>query len=158
MARCARRCGPSATTNLKCARSSRQQDKGWLIDIDVAPGEPVRVRHVSIEIEGQGADDPVFEAIRAQRALREGMRLNHGTYEAVKGELIRAAAGNGYVAAKLVANPLLVDVKNHSARIDLKIETGPRYNFGAINIEQTVIRPRLMRRYLRFSEGDALQR
>jgi translocation and assembly module TamA len=132
----------------------KAQDKGWLIDIDVAPGEPVRVRHVSIVIEGPGADDPAFKAVLAQRALREGMRLNHGTYEAVKGELIRTAAGNGYLAAKLVANPLLVDVQNHSARIDLKIETGPRYNFGAINIEQSVIRPQLMRRYLRFSQGE----
>ena len=132
----------------------KQQDKGWLIDIDVTPGEPVRVRHVSIEIEGPGADDPAFEAIRSQRALREGMRLNHGTYEAVKGELIRAAASNGYVAAKLVPNPLLVDVQKHSASINLKIETGPRYNFGTINIEQSVIRQPLMRRYLRFHEGE----
>jgi translocation and assembly module TamA len=69
----------------------KAQDKGWLIDIDITPGEPVRVRHVSIVIQGQGADDPAFEAIRSQRALREGMRLNHGTYEAVKGDLIRAA-------------------------------------------------------------------
>ena len=132
----------------------KAQDKGWLIDIDVAPGEPVRLRHVSIEIEGPGANDPAFEAIRSQRALREGARLNHGTYEAVKGELIRAAASNGYVAAKLVPNPLLVDVENHSASINLKIETGPRYNFGAISIEQSVIRQPLMRRYLRFHEGE----
>lgn len=132
----------------------KAQDKGWQIDIDVTPGEPVRVRHVSIEIEGPGAADPAFEAIRAQRALREGMRLHHGTYEAVKGELIRAAASNGYVAAQLVPNPLLVDVRNHSARIDLKLQTGPRYNFGAISIEQSVIRQPLMRRYLRFREGE----
>lgn len=132
----------------------KPQDKGWLIDIDITPGEPVRVRHVSIVIRGQGTDDPAFDAIRSQRALREGMRLNHGTYEAVKGELIRAAAGNGYLAARLVPNPLLVDVANHSASINLELETGPRYSFGAISIEQSVIRPQLMRRYLRFREGD----
>jgi len=131
-----------------------KHEKGWQIDIEVTPGEPVRVRHVSIEVVGQGADDPAFESIRSQRALREGMRLNHGTYEAVKGDLIRAAASNGYLAAKLVDNPLLVDVANHSASIDLKIETGPRYRFGAIDIKQSVIRPTLMSRYLRFKEGD----
>jgi translocation and assembly module TamA len=132
----------------------RQVEKDWVIDIDITPGEPVRVRQVSITIEGPGANDPAFEAIRSQRALREGMRLNHGTYEAVKGELIRAAAGNGYLAARLENNPLLVDVANHSASIDLKIDTGPRYRFGAISIEQSVIRPQLMRRYLRFGEGQ----
>src|SRR5690349_11211380 len=86
------------------------EDKGWLIEIDITPGEPVRVRHVSVEVEGPGATDPAFEAIKAQKALREGMRLNHGTYEEVKNSLINAAAANGYLAARLVANPLLVDV------------------------------------------------
>jgi translocation and assembly module TamA len=129
-------------------------DKGWLIEVDIAPGEPVRVRHVSVEVEGPGASDPAFETIKTQKALREGMRLNHGTYEEVKGALIRTAAANGYLTARLVPNPLLVDVAAHSARIDLKLETGPRYHFGAISIEQSVIRPSLMQRYLRFKEGD----
>ena len=90
-------------------------------------------------IEGPGADDPAFDSARSA-TLREGMRLNHGTYEAVKGELIRTAAGNGYLRARLVRSELPVDVAEHSAQIDLMLETGPRYRFGAINIEQTVIR------------------
>ncbi len=130
------------------------EDKGWLIEIDITPGEPVRVRHVSVEVEGPGAGDPAFEAIKAQKALREGMRLNHGTYEEVKSSLINAAAANGYLAARLVPNPLLVDVAAHSASIDLKLETGPQYHFGAVSIEQSVIRPALMQRYLRFKEGE----
>lgn len=130
------------------------EDKGWLIEIDITPGEPVRVRHVSVEVDGPGAGDPAFEAIKAQKALREGMRLNHGTYEEVKSSLINAAASNGYLAARLVPNPLLVDVAAHSASIDLKLETGPQYHFGAVSIEQSVIRPALMQRYLRFKEGE----
>ena len=130
------------------------EGKGWLIEIDITPGEPVRVRHVSVEVEGPGADDPAFVAIKTQKALREGARLNHGTYEEVKSALIRTAAANGYLAAKLVSNPLLVDVAAHSASIDLKLETGPRYHFGSISIEQSVIRPALMQRYLRFKEGE----
>jgi len=130
------------------------EDKGWLIEIDITPGEPVRVRHVTVEVEGPGASDPAFESIKAQKALREGMRLNHGTYEQVKSSLINAAAANGYLAARLVPNPLLVDVAAHSASIDLKLETGPQYHFGAVSIEQSVIRPALMQRYVRFKEGD----
>lgn len=130
------------------------EDKGWLIEIDITPGEPVRVRHVSVAVEGPGADDPAFVAIKTQKALREGMRLNHGIYEEVKNSLVNAAAANGYLAARLVSNPLLVDVAAHSASIDLKLETGPRYHFGAINIDQSVIRPALMQRFLRFKEGE----
>lgn len=131
-----------------------QNGNDWSIAIDITPGEPVRVRNISIEIEGPGADDPLFTAIRDERALREGMRLNHGVYEGVKSSLTRAAAANGYLDAKLEQNELVVDVAAHSASIAIRLQTGPRYKFGAINIEQSVIRPKLMQRYLRFHEGE----
>ena len=34
------------------------------------------------------------------------------------------------------------------------MDTGPRYKFGAISIDQTVIRADLVKRFLRFHEGD----
>jgi translocation and assembly module TamA len=82
------------------------------------------------------------------------MRLNHGLYEQVKNNLTRTAASNGYLRARLLQNEMLVDTGARTARIDLQLDTGPRYTFGAINIEQAVIRPELMRRFLRFREGD----
>jgi len=131
-----------------------QKGSDWHIAVNITPGEPVRVRKVSVEIEGPGADDPIFTSIRADQALREGGRLNHGTYEGVKSALTRAAAANGYLDAKLDQNPLLVDVAQHSASIAIKLHTGPRYKFGEVSIEQSVIRPKLMERYLRFHQGE----
>jgi len=131
-----------------------QEGSNWRISIDIMPGEPVRVRKFSIEIEGPGADDPLFTAIRDQQALREGSRLNHGTYEGVKSALTRAAASSGYLDATLEPNPLLVDVAEHSASIAIKLHTGPRYHFGEVSIDQSVIRSSLMKRYLRFHQGE----
>jgi translocation and assembly module TamA len=83
------------------------------------------------------------------------MRLYHRSYEEVKGELTRAAASHGYLAARLSEEDrLVVDAAQHSARINLLLETGPRYSFGKIEIEQDIIRPGLMQRFLRFREGD----
>jgi translocation and assembly module TamA len=133
----------------------RADGKDWLITINITPGEPVRLRNISIVIDGPGAADPVFDAIRAQRLLRTGARLNHGAYDQVKNELTRTAVANGYMTARLLDNPrLVVDATNHSARIDLQLDTGPRYHFGAVDIEQSVIRPKLMQRYVRFREGE----
>ncbi|HXR52546.1 MAG TPA: BamA/TamA family outer membrane protein [Steroidobacteraceae bacterium] len=131
-----------------------QEGSNWHIVINITPGEPVRVRQVSIDIDGPGADDPLFTSIRDQPALREGARLHHGNYEAVKSALMRAAAANGYLEARLEPNPLLVDVAEHSAKIDILLHTGPRYKFGTVSIDQSVIRPTLMKRYLRFHEGE----
>jgi translocation and assembly module TamA len=133
----------------------RVAGKDWLIDIRIEPGEPVRVREISIAITGPGANDPVFEPIRKQTLLRSGMRVHHGSYEQVKNDLTRVAAANGYLAARLVDDErLVVDTNTHSARIKLQLETGPRYSFGKIQVEQDIIRPDLMNRFLRFKEGD----
>lgn len=128
----------------------------WQVDIAIETGEPVRIRELEITIEGPGAADPAFDGIRGQTLLVVGGRLNHGAYEQVKGEMIRVAEASGYRAAQLLANEMLVDPSPEalSARIALKLDTGPRYSFGRIDIAQTVIRPSLMQRFLRFKEGE----
>jgi len=105
-------------------------------------------------VEGPGAADPVFEPMLKQTALRKGDQLHHGVYEQVKGDLRRTAAANGYLDARLLDNPMLVDTEARTARLKLVLETGRQYRFGAISIEQTVIRPELMRRFLRIREGE----
>ncbi|MET0282693.1 MAG: BamA/TamA family outer membrane protein [Steroidobacteraceae bacterium] len=135
--------------------SYRQEGKDWLIEVRVEPGEPVRIRELSIAVTGPGAEDAAFDSIRNQSLLRIGTRLHHGSYEQLKGELNRIAAAQGYLAARMLRSEMVVDIPNHTAKVDLQLDTGPRYSFGAISIEQDVIRPGLMQRFLRFKEGDA---
>ncbi|MDQ2640402.1 MAG: BamA/TamA family outer membrane protein [Pseudomonadota bacterium] len=129
---------------------------GGQVRIEVTPGEPVRVRELKIAVEGPGADDPVFDGIRNQTLLREGTRLHHGAYERVKGEMTRAADENGYLTARLLDDDarMLVDPQSHTAGIKLVLDTGPRYHFGEVSIDQKVIRPSLMERFVRFNEGE----
>jgi translocation and assembly module TamA len=131
-----------------------RRNNDWVVRIHVTPGEPVRLRELSIRIEGPGADDPAFDGIRTQTDLREGMRLHHGSYEKVKGAMVRMAAANGYLAARLVDSEMLVDPEARVAGIKLTLDTGPRYYFGQVHIDQNVIRPSLMQRFVRFREGD----
>jgi translocation and assembly module TamA len=49
---------------------------------------------------------------------------------------------------------LLVDPPAHTARARIVLETGERYRFGPTSIEQSVVRGTLVRRYLRYKEGD----
>ncbi|MEJ0099199.1 MAG: autotransporter assembly complex family protein [Pseudomonadota bacterium] len=132
----------------------RATGKDWQVAIAVKLGEPVRIRELKIAVEGPGADDSAFDVVKKQDQLRVGSRLNHGSYEDVKGAMTRIAASNGYLAAQLLRTNMVVDVAAHSASIDLAIDTGPRYHFGKVDIEQSVIRPGLMQRFLRFREGD----
>lgn len=139
---------------VKSTYEPKRKDSDWRIRISIDPGVPVVIESVALGLEGPGAEDPAFKAIREQSVLRKGARLNHGSYEQVKGDLQRTAAAYGYLDAKLLENQLRVDLATHRADIRLRLATGPRYRFGKILIEQSVIRPELMRRFIRFSEGD----
>jgi len=126
----------------------------WRVDIHITPGPPVIVAHMDVRVTGPGETDPLFQRILRRLPMRAGDRLNHALYEAIKSDLQRTAATYGYLDARLIRNELLVDPPNHTANIALVLETGQRYRFGATTIEQHVISDKLMRRYLRYREGD----
>ena len=126
----------------------------WRVVIDITPGEPVRVRKIEVRVSGPGESDPLFTRILNRLPLHAGDRLNHALYEGIKSDLQRTAATYGFLDAKLTRNELLVDPANHTADIALEMETGERYRFGATSIEQHVVRDSLVRRYLRYHQGD----
>ena len=126
----------------------------WRIRIAIEPGKPVLVALAEVRVEGDGAEDAVFRTALAAEALQPGQQLHHGRYEQVKGELLRNAEANGYFDAVLERNELRVDVAHHSAEVHLLLRTGPRYRFGKLAIDQSVIRPELMQRFVRFQEGE----
>jgi translocation and assembly module TamA len=132
-----------------------QQGRGdWRVVIDITPGTPVLLDRVDVRVEGPGESDPLFRRILDNLPLHRGDRLSHAAYDAVKADLQRTAATFGYLDARLIRNELVVDPPNHKANIALELETGERYRFGATAIEQHVVNPNLVRRFLRYREGD----
>jgi translocation and assembly module TamA len=136
------------------AAEFRAEGKDWQVAIAIRPGEPVRVRELRVEVEGPGRDDPVFDNVKNQDLLRVGSLLNHGAYAKIKDSLELAALSNGYLAERLVNPEMRVDPDSYAASVNLVLDTGPRYRFGKIDIQQDAIRPGLMDRFLRFREGD----
>ena len=140
---------PTVRTDL-----SRTAPGEWRARITIEPGVPVLIDDVAVEVSGPGLEHPAFRAVLDALPLRRGARLNHATYDGLKGELRRLAATLGYAEARLTANEMLVDLASHTARIRLAMETGPRYSFGATTITQRSLEEDLLRRYLRFRESD----
>jgi translocation and assembly module TamA len=126
----------------------------WRVLINVNPGQPVRIAHIDVHVDGPGETDPLFQRILKHLPLHDGDRLNHAYYERLKSDLQRTAATYGYLDAKMIRNELVVDPPNHTANIALELDTGLRYRFGATSIEQHVVREQLVRRYLRYHEGE----
>jgi len=126
----------------------------WRVVINIAPGAPVLVDQIEVRVNGPGGNDPLFQRILSNLPLHAGDRLSHLAYDNIKADLQRTAATYGYLDAKLVRNDLVVDPPNHKANIVLELDTGERYRFGATEIEQRVISDKLVRRYLRYHEGE----
>jgi translocation and assembly module TamA len=135
----------------------RVEQKGegkWKVTIAVTPGRPVRLSEVEIDIKGAGAAARALQELRETGDLKPGLRLNHGAYERVKGELVRTAKNEGYLDAALTSQELLIDRIERRATIKLVLETGERYYYGKIEVAQDVIHEDAMRRLLRMEEGD----
>jgi translocation and assembly module TamA len=130
------------------------KDRRWHVHLSIDPGVPVLIDTVNIQVSGPGAEDPAFTRLRSDQDLRTGVRLNHASYEQLKGGLERAAATYGYLDARLLRNELQVDLATHKASIYLELQTGERYRFGATTIDQHAVHDGVVRRFLRYREGD----
>jgi len=131
-----------------------QGHSDWRVVINITPGRPVLVDRIDVRVDGPGESDPLFRRILDNLPLHHGDRLSHAAYDAIKADLQRTAATFGYLDARLIRNELVVDPPNHTANIALELETGERYRFGATTVEQNVVRETLVRRYIRYHEGD----
>jgi translocation and assembly module TamA len=125
----------------------------WKLTITLAPGEAVRVTELRIVINGDGIEDGVFQAIHNNPGIKVGDRLNHGRYEALKARFSNLAAARGYFDGAFDLAKVGVNLKENSARIELVYNTGPRYHFGEITIEQEILDNDFVRRYLNIEEG-----
>ncbi len=127
---------------------------GWSARYLVTRGNRVKVRNSSVELVGVGVTDPVFSPFVSRGRLMQGEGLRQDHYDQLKRDLLGVALGHGYFEARFVAQQLAVYPDLLAADIELRLETGPRYAFGSIGIEQRVLDERFVRRYLEFKPGD----
>lgn len=126
----------------------------WRVIIRIKPGRPVRLSEVQIHASGPGAGERAVREVIEAGVLKPGLRLNHGAYERVKADLARAAKNEGYLDARLAKNELRIHREERRANVELLLDTGPRYHYGEIDVQQSVIEDEAMRRLLRMKPGE----
>ncbi len=107
------------------------KDKPAQLIIRVEPGEPVRLRNVTVRIDGPASELKAFR-IPDSKALRPGEQLNHGTYEDAKRLIQNQASRYGFFAGRFERQRLAVDPQAGVADIELVYQSGPRYRLGAV--------------------------
>lgn len=130
------------------------KDDCWTLDIQLTPGEPVRVTELRIEILGEGDADPAFKPLWDNPGIKLGNRFNHDHYENLKTRITNIAAAQGYFDGEFALARVEVSRAEKSARIALVYNSGLRYRFGDISLHHNILNEDFLRRYLNIAEGD----
>jgi len=126
----------------------------WQAHFVISPGPRTSIATIDIEIRGEGAADLDFIKLREQLLLQRGLPLNHADYESTKRKINALAAEQGYLQAKFLTHRLQIDRQQNSAAIELVFDSGPRNRFGVLSIDQDVLDPALVERFVSFKSGD----
>ncbi|MDR2877401.1 MAG: autotransporter assembly complex protein TamA [Chromatiales bacterium] len=126
----------------------------WTARYVIDTGPRIKMDKVAIELRGAGSSDSALLNWRATYPIQVGDGLDHALYERSKQELLQLTRERGYFSAELITHRITVDLKTYQASIELEIDTGPRYVFGTVNMQNEKFKESFLHRYLTFKPGD----
>jgi translocation and assembly module TamA len=111
------------------------------VHIVVKRGDVVRIRALDVRFSGPIAtsDDPLdalaMEEVRTQFGLREGMIFTQERWTVAKRQALERISRRRWPGARIVASALRIDPARSRAEIELEIDSGPPFAFGALSVE-----------------------
>ncbi|MBG8562422.1 outer membrane protein assembly factor [Pseudomonas qingdaonensis] len=134
-------------------KPSPKADKGPQLVLSIEPGEPVRLREVTVRVEGPASEMTAFR-VPSNKALRPGAVLNHGNYEDAKRLIQNQASRYGFFSGHFLRQRLAVDPAAGVADIELVYDSGPRYQLGKVRFEgDAPFDESLLQRMVPFKQG-----
>ncbi|PPS62503.1 autotransporter assembly complex family protein [Pseudomonas sp. BRM28] len=134
-------------------KPSPKADKGPQLVLSIEPGEPVRLREVTVRVEGPASEMTAFR-VPSSKALRPGAVLNHGNYEDAKRLIQNQASRYGFFSGHFLRQRLAVDPAAGVADIELVYDSGPRYQLGKVRFEgDAPFDESLLQRMVPFKQG-----
>jgi translocation and assembly module TamA len=126
----------------------------WTARYRIERGPRTLLASVDLQLRGEGAE--VLDSLRGAilGRLQPGTPLQHSHYEDAKSRLSGAAYARGFLDARFTRAELRVLADDNLAEAHLHFDTGPRYRFGAVTIEQDMLDPEVVARYVRIIPGE----
>lgn len=126
----------------------------WTAAFNVDPGPATVLTRVDVALVGEGAADSTFITEVDSFPLIVGDTLRHAPYELAKSQLSRIATNKGYFDARFDTAEIRVVRDGATAEIVLHLDTGMRYRFGPISVEQDVLDQDHVNGYVTAQPGD----
>jgi len=126
----------------------------WVATYKVQRGERSRWRTVTVELSGEGEAEPFIKTLLQQSVVRGEERVDHRRYTEHKREWIVELYAKGYLDARFLNSSLIVDRNANAVDVAWELDTGARYKFGRVEIDQDILKPTLVDRYHGIVEGE----
>jgi len=126
----------------------------WRAQFDVQVGDPVRIRAADVVVIGDAESDPDYRSRLQTPAPASGEILNHGLYDSYKAAMLRAAINTGYFDADFERSEVSVDRRANAADINLRLNSGEKYKFGAVSFSDGILQQRLLQGYTDIKADD----
>lgn len=144
----------NATFDILFIHNTEEPELCPCIQINVNADEPVKYRNVSLNLFGEGSEDPLITDSWAKLAIKPGEILHHGHYESAKSHLSQRLEEYGYFDAEYLKSQVLVNPDALTADLNITLDTHSRYHFGEINLNQDILHPYFVKRYSPVATGD----
>lgn len=131
---------------------SRNEGSPVVVTVKVEPGPQTRVKALQIEFAGALAPDQpqvagadlaaLRERLQGQWSLGLGQDFSQPRWSQAKNELLATARARGFPLATLDTHSARIDAETQSAELDLKLDSGPLFRLGELQIEGLKYQPR----------------
>jgi translocation and assembly module TamA len=126
----------------------------WQAAYRITPGPPAMLDHVEIRVNGEGGEKPSVKKVLASTKIISGQRLDHRAYQQTKSQLSDTLYNLGYIDAKFIESAIKVYPPQQKADIYLIADSGPRFTFGPITVDQDILSPDFVSRFGNIKPGD----
>lgn len=126
------------TIEIKMPKRDDPNDR--VVHLTIAQGKPLYVRYCTMEILGDGAQYQVFNDLLEQSPIKSYAILNHGAYEDLKNKIHQNALALGMFDGRFISARIMVYQDQNMADIELIYDSGKRYRFGDIVMDEETAR------------------
>ncbi len=128
--------------------SLTKTEKRWLAHYSIEPGPQIVIGNVSVLIQGPGENEGGVKKLVSNAPFITGEALNHQIYSTYKQTLYDTLFDLGYIDTSYKKSELRVDIKNQKADIAFVLQSGPKYFFGDVKINQSAVHQSLVDRLI----------
>ncbi len=130
-------------------------DVGWNVSYQISVGPPLKITTLQISVKAKEAkQDPKITKLINDFPLHRGDIFRSDVYENAKQKLLTKVIAEGYLSAYFSKHTILINRQTYAAKLILTLNTGPRYYFGPITFQQSILNNNLLQRYIPFKSGN----